>query len=208
MNYTIGIDFDNTLISYHDVFYDVAVQVGLINTDVIRSKREIRDWVRRSPDGELAWQWLQAIVYGPKIGDAQLVDGVTEFLRLCRKHSVATYIISHKTEYATADETDTNLREAALNWMDLKGFFNSDGLGLQKAHVYFETTRLAKIDRIRSLGCTHFIDDLEETFLEDSFPEYVEKILYAPYSETFEPNRVKSIKSWTEIIHYFFGMRE
>ena len=37
-------------------------------------------------------------------------------------------------------------------------------------------------ERIRALGCTHFIDDLEEVFLEPSFPSDVHKILFVSWS--------------------------
>jgi hypothetical protein len=205
MIHIIGLDFDNTLVSYDDVIYSAAVERGLIPQDMRRSKNDIRNRIRLVPDGEIEWQRLQALVYGPKMGEARLIKGVQTFFGLCKRHKVRVYIISHKTEFADFDETGINLRIAALAWMRRNKFFEVDGLGLSQGTVYFESTRREKIERIKNLGCTHFIDDLEETFLEENFPKDVEKILYAPYSQPKPLPEVKVVKDWQEINEYFFS---
>ena len=50
--------------------------------------------------------------------------------------------------------------------MEQQGFFDPKGLNLKRENVYFESTREEKVARIGFLKCTHFIDDLEETFDE------------------------------------------
>ncbi len=45
------------------------------------------------------------------------------------------FIVSHKTEYAGYDETRTNLRTAALEWMTSHHFFEPHGLDLARDHV-------------------------------------------------------------------------
>ena len=203
----IGVDFDNTIVSYDDVIHKLAVQRGLVPTDVKVSKRHVRDSVRLAPDGEIEWQKLQAIVYGPRMEEATLIDGVQRFLEVCRRGRISVFIVSHKTEYANYDTTSTNLRAAALTWMRSKGLFQSDGLGLSERDVYFESTRRRKIERIVRLGCTHFIDDLEETFLEQTFPGDVEKILYGPHAQETGPGGVRVFSSWEEISDHFFAIR-
>jgi len=205
MDYIIGVDFDNTLVSYDDAMYNVALQHGLIHSGMRKNKKDIRDIIRRLPDGEKEWQRLQAIVYGPRIREARLIDGVRTFFELCKQHRVAVHIISQKTKYASSDKTGTNLWVAGMTWMRENGFFGSDGLGLSQQDVYFESTRHEKIGRIRHLGCTHFIDDLEETFLEGSFPTNVEKILYAPHRQHSSLLGVRAVTTWKEINDYFFG---
>lgn len=204
MDYIIGVDLDNTLVSYDEVMHRVAVQEGLIPMGAVKNKQDIRDRIQQSPDGELQWRKLQAIVYGPKMGEAKLIDGVRQFFDFCKRHRVKVYIVSHKAEYATLDETGISLRAAAISWMRSNRFFNVDGLGLSEGDVYFESTRREKINRIRQLGCTHFIDDLEETFLEESFPVNVEKILYAPHTRYSSLRGVKIANSWEEMRGYFF----
>jgi hypothetical protein len=204
MEYIIGVDFDNTLVNYDDLIYAVALERGLIQTDIRKNKKTIRDTIRKLPDGESEWQRLQAIMYGPRIKEAALADGVKTFFRLCKRHKSTVYVISHKTEYAAFDETGTNLRAAAMTWMKTHFFFEADGLGLSPQSVYFEATRQEKIERIRQLRCTHFIDDLEETFLEDSFPTDVEKLLYAPNRQYYSPlGGVRVLATWKDISEYF-----
>jgi len=72
----IGVDFDNTIVSYDDLLFEAALKRGLIRQDVSRSKRAIRDSIRRLPEGESKWQQLQALIYGPRMEEAKLIDGI------------------------------------------------------------------------------------------------------------------------------------
>ncbi len=204
-NYVIGVDFDNTIVSYDDIIHKVAVRRGLIQLNVTKNKKNIRDRIRQLPDGETEWQRLQAIVYGLRMEEARLIDGVQVLFQFCKQYKIRVHIISHKTEYANFDETSINLRVAAMTWMKKNRFFESNGLGLSQGDVYFESTRREKIERIRHLRCTHFIDDLEETFLENSFPKSIEKILYAPHIQYMSLSKVKVFTTWEEISDYFFN---
>lgn len=176
-------------------------------------KKQIRDEIRAGMNGEREWRKLQAAVYGPRIGEAQLISGVRAFFKACRKRGIPVYVISHKTKFAAEDESHTNLRVAALRWMDRNGFFAPRGFGLLKRHVFFESTRKRKLKRISKLRCTHFIDDLEETFLERDFPKGVEKILYNPHARATQATlaqnrltarRVRLLRSWSEIRNCIF----
>ncbi|CBN55129.1 MULTISPECIES: hypothetical protein [Kamptonema] len=204
-NRIIGVDFDNTIVTYDDLMYKIAVEKGWISSEVSKSKKQIRDTIRQLPDGEIEWQKLQAIAYGSQMDEARLIDGVKEFFNLCKQHKIQTYIVSHKTEYANYDETQTNLRTAAIKWMGKNNFFSSIGLGLSQEQVFFASTRIGKIDKIKKLKCTDFIDDLEETFIEESFPESVNKILYAPHQQHSGKLQLKIVSRWQQINEYFFS---
>jgi hypothetical protein len=177
----VGIDFDNTLVSYDALIYQTALERGLISAGADAGKRTVRDQIRLLPDGEVEWQKLQGVIYGPRMAQAQLMAGAAEFIRECRARTWPLYIVSHKTEFAGYDDTRTNLRDAALAWMTSQRFFEAAGLGFSRDQVFFEGTREAKIARIGALGCTHFIDDLEEVFLEPSFPQDVRKFLFVSW---------------------------
>jgi hypothetical protein len=203
MTRTIGIDFDNTIVSYDELLCRAALDRGLIG-DRDQTKGAVRDRVRQLPDGEIEWQKLQALVYGPLMPQALIIEGAEEFIRCCRDAGMTVVIVSHKTEYANYDDTRTNLRIAALDWMAAHGFFERHGLALSRGGVYFESTRADKIARIKNVGCSHFIDDLEEVFLEPSFPSDVQKILYAPHGATVSADGATVMPSWRALSDYFF----
>lgn len=200
-----GVDFDNTVVSYDEVLGRIARERGLLNSNGPAAKRTIRDEIRLLPDGEIEWQKCQALLYGPRIHEARLIAGVEDFFQRCREQGIDTYIISHKTEYSRYDATGTNLREAALGWMREKGFFDPSGLGLTPERVFFANTRQEKIAHLTRLRCTEFIDDLEETFLEETFPAGTARLLYEPARTSPPPSGVRLMKSWQEISDYFFG---
>jgi hypothetical protein len=201
----IGLDFDNTLVTYDEVLHQAALERGLISPDVPLNKRLVRDRIRERPDGEIAWQRLQGAVYGRLMDRATLVAGVAEFVAACRRAGIPLFIVSHKTEYGHYDETRTNLRDAALAWMTSQGFFEADGLAFRREHVFFESTRDEKIARIVALGCTDFVDDLEEVFEAPGFPPAVAKILYAPDRADAMRAGARVMRSWKQIGEHYFS---
>jgi hypothetical protein len=199
----IGIDFDNTIITYDDVFRAAAEANGLIAPGFSRNKQAVRDAIRLLPEGELAWQRLQGQVYGKGIGEAKLVEGVEAFLRRCRTEDCAVVVVSHKTEYGHFDSDRVNLRKAALDWMAGQGLFGGDR-GLALADIYFESTRAEKLARIAALALTHFIDDLEEVLSDPAFPPDVERILFADGAQPASPSYI-SCSTWRDIERQVFG---
>jgi hypothetical protein len=174
----IGIDFDNTLISYDEVFLMTARERKLLGPGFSGNKRAIRDAIRLLSDGENAWQRLQGHVYGKGIGKAAMFEGADAFLRHCRTAGHEVFIVSHKTEFGHQDPDRINLREAALGWMEARGFFAPDTYGIGRDHVFFEGTRGEKLSRIAALRCAYFIDDLEEVLTDPGFPAGVNRILF------------------------------
>ncbi len=176
----IGIDFDNTIAGYDALFLRLAVDAGWVDAGFAGGKTAIRDHIRLLPDGEKSWTALQARVYGPCMGGAVLIDGVADFLSACRQGGHRVSIVSHKTRTAAAAPQGPDLRQAALAWMEAKGFFADDGFGLNRADVHFTDTRTEKCIRIGQVGCSVFIDDLEEVFEDPAFPSQVGRFLFRP----------------------------
>ena len=203
----VGIDFDNTIVSYDALFYREARKLQLIDDSVPENKRSIRDHIKRRFD-DIAWQKLQGNVYGPQMRDATLIEGVNDFFRLCNEHRIKTYIVSHKTRFANFDDTLTNLREASLWWLGRQDFFNDSAFGIGEYDVFFESTRKEKVERISTLGCTHFIDDLEEVFMHESFDPGIRKIMFFPFNSSARLNigadDITVCRTWHEIIEILF----
>lgn len=199
----MGIDFDNTLVAYDEVLREEALRQGWIDGDLPAGKEEIRDRIRQMPDGEIKWRRLQGIVYGSRMDKARLAEGARDFLALCKKQGIKVFVISHKTVYP-AEGKRVNLREVALDWMRKERFFSPEGLGLSPQDVSFHATRLEKIHRIQEMGCTHFVDDLEETFLEKAFPSHVRKFLYAPGRKQTALSGVHWVQGWDQMAALLF----
>jgi len=194
----VGVDFDNTIACYDSVFAPIAIEQGLLPAGFLGSKKKVRDTIRLLPDGELIWQGLQGLVYGRYIYRAEMFSGFDDFLVKCRDHKIDVRIISHKTKTNRYDPTQVNLREAALAWMGEKGFFDPEGIGMDRNHIFFEPDRDLKIQRITTSGCTHFIDDLIEVLSEPAFPAETQKILFSP-DQTSDDRRLTTMSSWPRI---------
>jgi len=201
----VGIDFDNTIAGYDDVFVATARSEGFLADSCAKTKMEVREALRALPGGEQDWMRLQGRVYGAHMKDAELIEGVEAFLKGCRSKSVPVCIVSHKTEFGHFDPDHVNLRDVARDWLETKGFFDERGFGLSRGDVYFETTREEKVARIGAIGCTHFIDDLEEVFGEPGFPEKTERYLYANGANLLPSGPFKAFGSWNEIADDILG---
>jgi hypothetical protein len=203
----IGLDFDNTIVAYDQVFRSAAIGRGLIDDTVGAEKRAIRDRIRLLPDGELSWQRLQGYVYGTGIAQATMFDGVDSFLRRCGRERCPVVIVSHKTNFGHHDSARTNLRVAAVDWMTEHGFFGAEGYGVSVENVYFEGTRSEKLARISALGCTHFIDDLAEVLEDPAFPERVTRILFSPDGTDDRALAYFVCRTWRDVEERVFGGR-
>ena len=200
----IGIDFDNTIAGYDALFVEAAQNHGLLPPRYSGTKRQVRDTVRRKA-GEATWQRLQTAVYGPRMGDALLIEGVDDFLGACAERRIPVFVVSHKTKVSPVDPDGVDLRQAARDWMEDRGLLASDGFALTPDHVFFEDTRQAKIARIAALGCSHYIDDLEEVFLEESFPPDVRRYLFSPGNGALPSGPFHAFRSWRDITHDILG---
>ena len=203
----IGIDFDNTIVTYDEVFRVSARHRGLIDAGFSGPKQAIRDFIRLLPDGELAWQRLQGHVYGKGIVDAVMFEGVDAFLRRCRVEQSDVFIVSHKTEFGHHESARINLRRAARDWMTGHGFFRPDGYGIPVENVFFEGTRAEKLARISGLACTHFIDDLEEVLTDPNFPTGVRRILFSRTNDPGDAAPYVACPTWRHIEESVFDGR-
>ena len=70
----IGIDFDNTIAHYDTLFREVAMEEGIIegNWDD-KGKIELRDHLRRQPNGEKSWMTLLETNRGAAISSSSKI---------------------------------------------------------------------------------------------------------------------------------------
>lgn len=192
----IGIDLDNTLVRYDDVFHRLAHERGLIDAAVPPVKDAVRDALRRS-GREDAWTELQGCVYGPGMEHAEPFDGALEFLRRCRELGVAARVISHRTRTPFLGPA-YDLHASARAWLARHGIDRD---------VWLEETKAAKLCRIAELSVTHFVDDLPEFLTEPGFPDRVARVLFDPSGTHAADAQYSRMKSWPEIEQWLLTAR-
>ena len=188
----IGIDFDNTIVCYDDVFFRAALEKKLIPDTLSQSKTQIRDYFR-AHQREDEWTELQGYVYGARMDLARPFPGVDAFFHFCRKEEIKLSIISHKTRHPYLGPK-YDLHAAAKNWLKKQSFFHPG------VTPFFELTLPEKLKRIGKEQCDFFIDDLPELLNESQFPSNVTKILFDPGNlHPTNPNWLK-ITSWNQVL--------
>ena len=191
----LGLDFDNTLVSYDKLFHQLALEKGLIDLTVPASKASIRDHLRsRNLDNEFTL--LQGEVYGLRILEAEPAEGVLASLREMSDRGIQMAIISHKTVTPYAGPKYA-LRDAATSWLTKHKFFEKGGPNMNSKNVFFEETKQGKIDRIKALNCTHYVDDLEE--IVKMIEHFTTAILYQPSPQINTSKRYNVMRHWKEL---------
>jgi hypothetical protein len=195
----IGIDFDNTIVCYDQVFHTVALEAGSIPAGLPVNKLAVRDHLR-AIGREEDWTEMQGVVYTTRILDADPFPGVTEFLRWAKEVGIETAIVSQKTVYPFRGEKN-NLHDAARGWIAAKLRHEGEAL-VPTDRVFFELTKEAKLARVKSLKCTHFIDDLPEILLDPAFPAGVDPILFDPAGALGSIPPLLSLGTWSYILTF------
>ena len=191
----LGIDFDNTIIKYDELFHRVALEKNLIPADFPKEKNTVRNYLREK-NIEDEWTIIQGDVYGGRIKEAIPFEGMLETLEKLRIKKIPINIISHKTRVPYLGPK-IDLHAAAINWMKINHFFDQYGLNFTSPQIYFEETKEEKIDRIMANGCTHYVDDLPEIL--EMIPNGIKKILFSPnHSQKFS-EKWTVINSWKEL---------
>jgi len=107
------------------------------------------------------------------------MPGFIRFLETCAGlRGVELFIVSHKTKLGHYDEDKVNLRKAASSWLQVNEIVGNQKHQIPTDNIYFESTRAEKIERIKNLQCSHFIDDLMIILKDEAFPQTVEKYLF------------------------------
>lgn len=174
----VGLDLDNTLIDYSNA---VSVYANKYLKRNLKSIFEIRKTLKtRDIDSE--WQKAQSWIYTEGLNYAVLSEGAIELLHDLKQTGTPLYVISHKTRRTPRNFGNLDLRKPAEEWIKL----NLEPLDINISGVFFESTRTEKIERIKRLNITHFVDDLIEVLTDENFPKSVEKYLYNPSSQNMD----------------------
>jgi hypothetical protein len=191
----LGIDFDNTLISYDQLFHRIALDKGLISKEIPKQKNAVRNSMReRGIEDE--WTRLQGEVYGSRILEAEPYPGMLSTLKQLAVKNVHMCIVSHKTRTPYLGEP-CDLHAAARGWLLEQGFLDANGLAWSEGQIFFELSKQEKISRILELGCTHYVDDLPEILT--MLPSHVVRILFAPSQDVQSKPEWRRMSTWQEL---------
>ena len=196
----IGLDFDNTIVSYDRLFHRVSCEQGLIKNDFPINKIKIRDYLR-SIDNENKWTEMQGYVYGNRMNEAESFNNVKNFFNI-NKGKNKLIIISHKTKFPFKGEK-YDLHKAAKEWI----YNNLVSSEFSLNDCFFEETKEKKVLRISEQGCDFYIDDLPEILQNHLFPQNCNKILFDP-ENNYSKLKLKNItvkNSWEKISNHILG---
>jgi hypothetical protein len=190
----IGIDFDNTIACYDGAFHAAALERGLIPANLARDKNSVRDYLNGAGRADVFTE-LQGHVYGARMDLAAPYPGFADFVASARKAGHDLFIVSHKTRVPILG-AKYDLHTAARSFLTARGLTGEGAI--DPSHVFFELTKEAKAERIATLRCDAFIDDLPEIFALAGFPKATRAILFDP-ADQFGDVRLDRCASWAEI---------
>ena len=196
----IGLDFDNTIVSYDELFHRVALEKSLIPEVLPKTKLAVREYLRRA-GREDAWTEMQGYVYGARMDDAQIYPGVVEFMHLALQKGISLAIVSHKTKRPFLG-APYDLHQAARSWVMVN--LVTPGL-MEMRQVYFELTKADKLKRVADIDCRYFVDDLPEILAAPEFPAKTVGILFDPENHHADLSTGARFSSWHDIAQHLQG---
>ena len=196
----IGLDFDNTIVNYNNLFYQVALELNLIPKEIEATKLSVRNYLRKTGN-EAAWTEMQGYVYGAKISNAKIYDGLINFMVDMSNLGIRFAIVSHKSKNPIVGHP-YDLHKAAIKWIQ-ENLRNSSRQLVEDKNIYFEPTIEKKIQRIDEIECNFFIDDLPEILESNLFPKKTGRILFNPDKCNRSSVLYTSYVTWSDIAMKF-----
>jgi hypothetical protein len=188
MSIKIGIDLDNTIISYNNIINLLAKKKYKLNKEknnkVLIKKEIIKKY------GEVEWTKFQSLLYGENLKFAEVFYNFKKNISKI-KNDYEIYIISHKTKYPYIGKK-INLIYESKKFIKINKISYCKNEIIKKENIYFENTIENKIKRIKKLKINYFIDDLEGIL--NKLPNNINKIIFNNTS-----NKYYSLTNWDNL---------
>ncbi|WP_443645055.1 HAD family hydrolase [Candidatus Ponderosibacter sp. Uisw_141_02] len=178
----IGIDFDNTIVNYETLFFEIASKLGLLPAGIATSKNSVKGFLKGAGRDD-EWTKLQGEVYGYYIKDAPPFENCIEVLKNLARDGHEVFIVSHKTKYPYVGEK-YDLHMAANRWIE-NNLLNNGAIRIPKQNITFNNHLIQKIEKISKLGLDVFVDDLVDVLEHPAFPKNVNKIHFSAKDESY-----------------------
>jgi len=201
----IGIDFDNTIANYDNVFKKTSAKYKLINHLWVGNKKQLKKEIIKKTKNEEVWKKIQGKVYGKYMHLSKLNLDFDNFLLRSRLKGIDVFIVSHKTIYGHYDKEKILLRKVAMKWMHNQRFFNKHFYGLDSKNIFFEKSIQDKIKRINKLKLDYFVDDLNLILTHKLFSKKTKKILYGNEKKLRPSSKYIVLNNWLGISNHIYG---
>jgi len=193
----IGLDFDNTIVSYQRALKILADKHLALPEHLPRTKLALRSYLRDSGQ-ESVWTMFQGTLYGPGMSYAEPFEGAVKVMHELVSVGHQLVIISHRSLRPYAGEAH-DLHAAARHWV--QAHLQSQGLfcgAVASNEVSFFESRDAKINHIANRSCQVFLDDLPEVLQATQFPSTTKGLLFDPSNE-HQTTSLNRINSWHQL---------
>ena len=192
----LGLDLDNTIVSYENVFRQAARDRGIAVPAGVSAKNALRDYYHSisNPD---EFTRLQGFSYGLGMKTAEPYPAFLEALEGLLAAGWQVWIISHRTRHPILGPKE-DLHAAAQDWLARLGLFSDKSRCV--AGVHLEETREGKLAQIRERGCVAFVDDLLEVLRHPDFPAGCRKLWFAPAARKADYPEGKVVRTWSELL--------
>ena len=191
----LGLDLDNTIVSYEPIFRMVAEERRIPIPHEVSVKNALRDHYYRlgQPD---EFTGIQGFCYGRGMVEAEPHSSFLASLERILASGWKVWVVSHRTRRPIFGE-EADLHAAALNWLRRIGLLVPGPYRI--AGIFLEETRLAKITRIRSLGCSVFVDDLLEVLQDQWFPRACRPLWFFPGHPPSKECGIDLLSHWSDL---------
>ena len=189
---TIGLDFDNTIVSYEKVYRRLVEKHGAEIVLGQSSKNMLRDHFHRKGEANVFTR-IQGEVYGPGLAGAEAYPGFSSCLEQLTADGWKVVVVSHRTKHPLAGPAH-DLHQAARQFLEASGW-----LGEKIKEAYFEETKEAKLARIANCECNFFVDDLPEILAHPAFPPDCQPLLFDPSCHPEKGILPKRVRHWNEL---------
>ena len=201
MTRAIGIDFDNTIVTYDELFAAAAARAGAAPLEPMSSGSTKS--ARPSPHPA---RWRDAVAKAPSRGLWPGIGGRVDVRRagpisgpLPASIGADVYVVSHKTQYGHQDPDRTDLRMAARNWMQGSGLIGSADCCPSVSTASISKTRSPPRSTASRASSSMFSSTISSTCSSSpDFPQRTQSILFAG-ADGSHPARFRRLASWAEI---------
>ena len=187
----VGLDFDNTIVSYEDSIEVLCEEVGLPISKGLNKKESLKESSIKV-GGDQYWTFLQGELYGPKMEFAKPFENCFDALS-AMPYEIKFIILSHRSPkpYGGQEYNLTEYAEAWINKNVPRSLLN------RIEHIEFFESKKDKILAIQRWAPAVFIDDLTSIFLDPLFPLNVSPVLFDPCSRSICGFRVMT--NWIDL---------